>query len=61
MDNPETNATLGARHVLVDNNGCSFLDIIGFAELSMMTPLDVALLHRPAPLQLITVEKYLTP
>jgi hypothetical protein len=31
------------------------------AELSMMTPLDVALLHRPAPLQLITVEKYLTP
>jgi hypothetical protein len=27
----------------------------------MMTPLDVALLHRPAPLQLITVEKYLTP
>jgi hypothetical protein len=30
-------------------------------ELSMMTPLDVALLHRSAPLQLITVEKYLTP
>ena len=30
MDNPETNATLGTRHVLVDNNGCSFLDIIGF-------------------------------
>lgn len=27
----------------------------------MITPLDVALLHRPAPLQLITVEKYLTP
>jgi hypothetical protein len=30
-------------------------------ELSMMTPLDVALLHKPAPLQLITTEKYFTP